>query len=51
MVVMVDLVNRPHFFIKAVMGLDISKVVCLAISRVVLMETNIAIGFFGLSLW
>ena len=50
MVVVVDLRGQPHFFIGAAMSLGISRVISLAISRAVLMGTDVAIGFFELSL-
>ena len=50
MIVVVDLAGQPHFFIRAAVSLDINGVVSLAIIRAVLIRTNIAIGFFGLSL-
>ena len=43
MVVVVDLASQPHFFIRAAMS--------LATGRAILMEREIAVGFFGLFLW
>ena len=48
---MIDLASQPHFFIRAVVGLGIDKIVGLAIGGTILTETNVAISFFGLSLW
>ena len=50
-IVVIDLISQSHFFVKAIMGLNISGVVSLAISRAVLTGMNIAIGFSELSLW
>ena len=47
---MVDLINQPHFFIEAAVGLGINGAISLVIGRVVLMETDVAIGFFRLFL-
>ena len=43
MVVVVDLAGRSHFFVGAAVG--------LAIGRAVSIETDVAVGFSGLSLW
>ena len=48
--VVVDLASLLRFFIGAAMGLVIGRAVGLAIGGVVLMRTDIAIGFSGLSL-
>ena len=48
---MVVLASRPRFFVGAAVGLAIGRVVGLAVDGVVLIETNVAISFFGLSLW
>ena len=50
MVVVVDLAGQPHFFVGAAVGLVIGGVVDLAIGEVVKTKTDIAVGFFGLSL-
>ena len=42
-----DLVDWPRFFVKAAMSL----VFCLAFGKVVLMMTDVAVGFFELFLW
>ena len=47
----VDLVSQLHFFIRAAMGLGIGKTVGLSIGRAILMETDVAVGFFRLFLW
>ena len=47
----VDLAGRPRFFIRAVIGLGISRVVGLAIGGAVLIGTDVAIGFSELFLW
>ena len=47
---MIDLVGQSHFFIGAIMGLGINRAVGLAIIRIVLTGTDIAIGFFELFL-
>ena len=49
--VVVDLADRPRFFVEAAVGLAISEVVGLAIDKAILIGTDVAIGFFGLSLW
>ena len=46
-----DLADRPRFFVRTVMGLNISRAVGLAIGRAILTGIDITIGFFGLSLW
>ena len=51
MVVVVDLADRSHFFVRAAVGLIISGAVGLAIGGAILIGTNIAIGSSGLSLW
>ena len=50
---MVDPISQPHFrFIGiSVKGLDINKVMGLAIDGAILIETNIVINFSGLFLW
>ena len=48
---MVDLVSQPRFFVETTIGLYISKAVDLAISEAILPRTNVAIGFFELTLW
>ena len=48
---MVDLADWPRFFVEATIGLAISKAVGLAIGGAVLPGTNVAVGFFELSLW
>ena len=50
MVVVVDLAGQPRFFVKATLGLDIGKIVSLAIGRAVLIGTDIAVSFFILFL-
>ena len=47
---MVDLVGQPRFFIGAAMGLGICGVVGLAVNETVLTGTDVAVGFFELSL-
>ena len=47
----VVLAGRSRFFIGASMGLTIGGAVGLAISGDVSTGTDIAVGFFGLSLW
>ena len=49
-IVVVDLADWLRFFIGAVVSLGIDKAVNLAIGRAISMKTNIAVGFFGLSL-
>ena len=53
--VVVVLASQPrfHFIGMSVMGLavDLSEAESLAIGKVVSIETDIFIGFFGLSLW
>ena len=51
MVVVVDLTDWPRFYIRAAIGLGIDKVVGLAIGGTISTGTDIAVGFFGLSLW
>ena len=53
MVVVIDLAGQPHFFIRATISLifDLDRAVNLAIDRIILRKTNIAIGFFELFLW
>ena len=51
MVMVVDLVGQSRSFVRAAVGLSIGEVVGLAISKIVLTEMNVAVGFFGLSLW
>ena len=51
MIVVVDLAGQPRFFVRAAVGLAISKAMGLAISEAILTKTNITIGFSGLSLW
>ena len=46
----VVLVGRPRFFVEAAVGLAIGGAVGLAIGEAVLMGTDIAVGFSGLSL-
>ena len=46
----VDLVGRPRFFVRAAVGLDIGRAVGLAISRAISIGTDVAVGIFGLSL-
>ena len=48
---MVDLIGRLRFFVGAAMGLGIGGAVGLAINGAILIGTDIAISFFGLSLW
>ena len=50
MIVVVDLTSQLHFFIGAIMGLGIGKMVDLAISKAILMGINIVVGFFKLFL-
>ena len=45
-----DLADWPHFFVKAIVGLGIDKVVGLAISEAILIGINIVIDFSRLSL-
>ena len=47
---MMNLASQLYFFIRAAMGLDISRVIGLAISKAVLIRTNVAIDFSGLFL-
>ena len=47
---MINLANRPHFFIRAAMGLGIGRAVGLAIGGAVLTGTDVAVGFSGLVL-
>ena len=48
---MVDLASQPHFFIRAVVNLDISRIIGLAIGRAISTGSDITIGFSKLSLW
>ena len=50
---MVDLISQSCFcFIEiSIEGLGISGVIGLVIDRTVLMEIDVAVGFFGLFLW
>ena len=48
---MVNLRGWPRFFVGAAVGLTISGTVGLAIDGAVLMETDVAVNFFRLSLW
>ena len=50
MVIVVDLANQPDFFVRAIVSLDISRVVGLAISGAISIETDIVDGFFELFL-
>ena len=50
-VVVVDLVGRPRFFVEAIVSLAIGRVVYLVIGEAVSTETDVAVGFSGLSLW
>ena len=50
MVVVIDLAGRLYFFVGAVMGLSISRMVSLAIGEVVLTGTDVTISFSGLFL-
>ena len=50
MVVVVNLIGQLRFFIRAAVGLNISRVIGLAIGGVVLMGTDVAVDFSGLSL-
>ena len=50
-VVVVDLAGWQRFFVGATVGLGIGGVVGLAIDGAVLIRTDVAIGFFVLSLW
>ena len=47
----VDLAGRPRFFVGVAVGLVIGGAVGLAISGAVSTGTDVAVGFFGLSLW
>ena len=44
------LIGRPCFFIRAAVGLAIGRVVDLSIGGAILTRTDIAVGFFRLSL-
>ena len=44
---MMDLVSWPHFFIEAAIGLDINKVMGLAINKAISIEIDIVIDFLG----
>ena len=46
-----NLIGWPRFFIGVVMGFVIGGTADLAIGGAVLIEINIAVGFFGLFLW
>ena len=46
----VDLANQPDFFVRAVISLDIGRIVGLAISGAISIETDIVVGFFELFL-
>ena len=46
----VDLVGQPRFFIGAAVGLGIGRAMGLAISKAISTETDVAVGFSGLSL-
>ena len=46
----IDLASRPRFFVGDIMSLGINRAVDLAISKAILIRTNVAIGFSGLSL-
>ena len=50
--VIINLVDRPYFFIKAIVSLIISldKVIDLAIGKTILIEIDVIIGFLGLLL-
>ena len=50
MMVVVDLADRPRFFVGATMGLAINEAVGLAIGKAILTGRNIAVGFSRLSL-
>ena len=47
---MVDLADQLRFFIGAAIGLGIGEPIGLAINGAISMGTDIAVGFFGLSL-
>ena len=47
---MINLAGRPHFFVRAAMGLGIEKAVNLAIGKAILTETDITISFSELFL-
>ena len=57
MVVVVDPISQPRFFVGAVMGpaswprFFIGACVSLAIGRAVLTGREVAVGFFGIFLW
>ena len=46
----VDLENRSRFDVEAAIDFIIGRVISLAIGKAILTETNVAIGFFRLSL-
>ena len=48
---MIDLTNQPHFFIRAIISLNIGRVVGLGISKAILIGTDNAISFSRLFLW
>ena len=50
MIVVMDLAGQPRFYVGAAMGLDIDRIVGLAINKVVSTEMDVVIGFFELSL-
>ena len=50
MVVIVDLVGQPHFFVEAAISFAIGGIMGLAIDRAVSTEMDVTISFFGLSL-
>ena len=45
-----DLADRPYFFVRATMSLDINGTVGLAIGEAVSTETDIVVGFSELFL-
>ena len=48
---MADLVGQSHFFVRTTMGLNIDRVMSLAINKIIFIKTDVVIGFFGLFLW
>ena len=50
MIIVIDLANQPCFFVRAIMSLDIGRMIGLAINRAISIGMNIAISFFKLFL-
>ena len=50
MIVVINLIGRPRFFVRAAVGQGIGKAIGLAIDGAVLTEMEVVVGFFELSL-